>query len=333
MNSKYLIYALVDPFTKEIRYIGKSCSGLKRPRDHSKPSELKYDTHKVHWIKSLIDKGTKPEILVLQEYSSADELDVAEQKSIEFHKSMGCNLTNSDNGGKGSLGRKNKDSTKQKMSKKRTEHYDEVRKQYGVIPAKKRLHMYDNEKELKQCRICTSWLELQYFSKNRCMWDGLQYKCKECDTKQRRNYKKYQRKLTDSELAELGRQKCEQMNSKLTSERRKQMAAQPIICININTREIKRYASAKDAKIDGFQPTRISTAIKDESVYKGYRFAKDSPNAEIELRLVCDVISMNAKGVLMAELAEMQKEMGLSDEQVKSLMESKYFKDLLKEFY
>lgn len=33
----YLIYALQDPNTKEIRYIGRSTKGLKRPQNHLLP--------------------------------------------------------------------------------------------------------------------------------------------------------------------------------------------------------------------------------------------------------------------------------------------------------
>lgn len=38
LKSKFLIYGLTDPITDELRYIGRSSSGLNRPRQHLAPS-------------------------------------------------------------------------------------------------------------------------------------------------------------------------------------------------------------------------------------------------------------------------------------------------------
>jgi hypothetical protein len=71
-QSPYLIYALVDPRTKVIRYVGKSTSGLKRPKRHLQPwiLEKEKQTRRVKWIKSLLSAGVTPEIEVLREASS-----------------------------------------------------------------------------------------------------------------------------------------------------------------------------------------------------------------------------------------------------------------------
>ncbi|MDE2022381.1 MAG: hypothetical protein KGI71_05735, partial [Patescibacteria group bacterium] len=35
MNSKNIIYALIDPRTKKIRYVGQSIHGIRRAREHT----------------------------------------------------------------------------------------------------------------------------------------------------------------------------------------------------------------------------------------------------------------------------------------------------------
>ena len=84
VKSRFLIYALIDPFTKQVRYIGKSTSGLKRPKVHFCPSMLepygknKNLTKKQSWVKSIINKGKKPLIKVLQYFTCEEQLDSAE---------------------------------------------------------------------------------------------------------------------------------------------------------------------------------------------------------------------------------------------------------------
>lgn len=69
--NKYIIYGLVDPRSGELRYVGKSCSGLKRPKAHLAPSNLKKATHKNNWIRQLLAAGARPDILVIEETDEA----------------------------------------------------------------------------------------------------------------------------------------------------------------------------------------------------------------------------------------------------------------------
>lgn len=83
-----IIYAFLDPISKEVRYIGKSKQGLKRPKQQLCPSMLepytgnKNLTHKQSWIKSVLDKDLKPEIIVLASFESEEQLNDAEIKYI-----------------------------------------------------------------------------------------------------------------------------------------------------------------------------------------------------------------------------------------------------------
>jgi hypothetical protein len=58
-GGKFLIYAMADPRTEELRYVGKSCSGLRRQRQHLCPSTLqsKPKTYCSAWIKSIFLQG------------------------------------------------------------------------------------------------------------------------------------------------------------------------------------------------------------------------------------------------------------------------------------
>lgn len=100
--SDYIIYGLADPDTHEIRYIGMSAYGLKRPRQHFRQYNLEKDTnkHKTNWIKSIINKGKLPEIIVLAEARNKERLNQLEIDFIEQFKPLG-RLTNLAPGGFG----------------------------------------------------------------------------------------------------------------------------------------------------------------------------------------------------------------------------------------
>lgn len=102
---QFLIYGLIDPVTRQLRYIGKSQRGLLRPQQHSMPSYLGGNTHKNNWVKSLLSMGTKPEIVIIQEFDSPDILSQAEIHWISYFRDLGCPLTNHCRGGNGFTGR------------------------------------------------------------------------------------------------------------------------------------------------------------------------------------------------------------------------------------
>lgn len=100
------IYGLVDPQTKELRYVGKTIqSPSARYSSHISPKRNK-KTHCEAWIKGLITTGLKPELLVIDQIQS-DNWQPWEQFYIEYFKSIGCRLTNHTKGGDSSnLGRR-----------------------------------------------------------------------------------------------------------------------------------------------------------------------------------------------------------------------------------
>ena len=112
----FLIYGLFDPRDGELRYVGKSTNGLARPRGHTCPSKLRPRTRKNNWLKSLLSKNLKPDIVVLEELSGPGGLDDLEKLAIAHYRSMGFGLYNSTDGGEGSFGRKQTEEEKLKKS-------------------------------------------------------------------------------------------------------------------------------------------------------------------------------------------------------------------------
>lgn len=112
------IYGLVDPITKQLRYVGQTRRGFKRIKEHLRPSVLKREshTHKSRWISKLKDLGQKPEVVVFQFFEDDEWLNEAEKRWIEYFKQAGHSLVNGTEGGDGSSGLKHTEATKKKMS-------------------------------------------------------------------------------------------------------------------------------------------------------------------------------------------------------------------------
>lgn len=129
-SPKYLIYALKDPVSQEIRYIGKSSSGLRRARSHYHNNKTNNTcSKKNNWIKHLKSIGLKPDIEVLCILLDPKYLSQMEIHYIAKHRHLGCNLVNQTDGGEGLLGRPHSFNTRMKMSHSRNGYDDEIQKQ------------------------------------------------------------------------------------------------------------------------------------------------------------------------------------------------------------
>ncbi len=110
------VYALCDPRTLELRYIGKSMSGVLRPRRHTSPCELKAGTHKNNWVKQLRSIGMRPLVVILDLCQTPDELIRREIERIKQFRAEGAPLTNLTDGGEGTAGHKRSPETRMRMS-------------------------------------------------------------------------------------------------------------------------------------------------------------------------------------------------------------------------
>jgi hypothetical protein len=110
------VYALTDPRTGEVRYIGMTVRTLKaRLRDHLR--DLRREDHRTRWIRSLIADGVRPEIKEL-EVVRVGEREAAEQRWVSFYRVQGARLVNSTKGGAGTLGYKRSAEDRQRIGER-----------------------------------------------------------------------------------------------------------------------------------------------------------------------------------------------------------------------
>jgi hypothetical protein len=106
-SAKFLIYGLVDPRDGQLRYVGKSSSGLKRPRSEWRNALAGHEGRgrKVCWIKNLLKAGLELYgVVVIQEFDDDGILGQAERFWIAYFRQIGCRLTNDTDGGEGVSG-------------------------------------------------------------------------------------------------------------------------------------------------------------------------------------------------------------------------------------
>jgi group I intron endonuclease len=107
------IYALCDPRTDDVRYVGKSNDPEKRLRDHLQCRST--NVHKDRWLSKLKSQGQKPLLRVLEECDRSDWKD-CERFWIATLLESGAALLNLTDGGDGIEGYSHSLETKAKMS-------------------------------------------------------------------------------------------------------------------------------------------------------------------------------------------------------------------------
>lgn len=101
---RFIIYGLVDPRDGELRYVGLSTVGFKRPRSHWQNKNIRERNDHCHcWIRSVIADNFIPSIVVFQTFENSDIIRYAERFWIAYFRRMGCRLTNMNDGGEGQL--------------------------------------------------------------------------------------------------------------------------------------------------------------------------------------------------------------------------------------
>lgn len=91
-STEYCIYALVDPDTKEVRYIGRTGQLHTRLVGHLNDAKRE-TTAKDIWIQSLLCQGKKPEMIVIEDVSK-ENMQEKEMYWILHYASQGHDLVN-----------------------------------------------------------------------------------------------------------------------------------------------------------------------------------------------------------------------------------------------
>lgn len=97
------IYALCDPRTETLRYVGKSNSPVRRLERHLREARTLRSCHRHDWLASLLAAGVKPSLCILEECAASVWAE-REQFWIAFHRAAGCDLVNNSDGGEGNEG-------------------------------------------------------------------------------------------------------------------------------------------------------------------------------------------------------------------------------------
>lgn len=97
MMSNVFIYALKDPDTGQIRYVGASINPTKRFKQHLQSKET---NHRAKWIKSLRMANLMPVLGHVDEVPE-DYWQAVEAAYIQFYRNLGCDLVNGTDGGEG----------------------------------------------------------------------------------------------------------------------------------------------------------------------------------------------------------------------------------------
>lgn len=108
------IYALCEPGTRTVRYIGQTLDLARRFRYHLATSSKK-KSHLGNWLSSVLSRGEQPTLL---ELSRTDESQwcTEERRYISAARAIGIQLVNSTDGGPGTLGLKFSEESKRKKS-------------------------------------------------------------------------------------------------------------------------------------------------------------------------------------------------------------------------
>lgn len=111
-----VIYALVDPRNREIRYVGKADNPKRRLRAHISRSIRSPGARKcASWVASLISSGVKPEMMELE--SIVGSWEEAEKYWIAYMRFVGANLVNMTTGGGKQNGHAISQSAREKISR------------------------------------------------------------------------------------------------------------------------------------------------------------------------------------------------------------------------
>lgn len=106
------IYALVDPRTQQIRYVGKANDPQHRLRDHLREKRKSY---KNSWIKELRDNGLVPELQIVEEVPVTNWME-RERYWIAYYRDLGMALVNGTDGGDGVHGMQHTPEARAKIS-------------------------------------------------------------------------------------------------------------------------------------------------------------------------------------------------------------------------
>lgn len=95
-HGDFIIYALLDPRDRQVRYVGMTKNPKERLSRHVREARRKGGTKRLSWVRSLVAAGCTPEMVELERTGDWHE---AEQFWIAYLRSVGADLVNGNEGG------------------------------------------------------------------------------------------------------------------------------------------------------------------------------------------------------------------------------------------
>jgi hypothetical protein len=114
----HVVYVLVDPRTDAIRYVGYTNDPERRLRAHMKPSGLRGHAHRENWLRSLRAEGVWPDLVVIAQRQTHEDIQEAEREAIARLRVAGHDLTNGTPGGDGGPTTKGRTPTAEEVSRR-----------------------------------------------------------------------------------------------------------------------------------------------------------------------------------------------------------------------
>lgn len=111
------IYALKDPISSRVRYVGKAADPFFRYEEHLQPRYAGDGTHRGNWVSKLLRDSLTPTLEILDSVPES-EWQFWEKEWIRLYRALEPDLTNATDGGEGTTfwrGKTRSEETRQRM--------------------------------------------------------------------------------------------------------------------------------------------------------------------------------------------------------------------------
>lgn len=209
MDKPQFIYALVDPRTNKIRYVGKSTDPKVRRKHHMLQSQspVFHNKRKGAWVIELYEAHLKPVIQILEE-CTVENWKHRERFWIRKLRREGADLLNLSEGGNGTgfhIGRKQSEETKEKLREANRKQFSDADKRMRHSQAIRDWHASLSPEKRKRAEIGLSSGRRVGQKAAKAQWENLTPEDKAIRTEKLHAWRK---NLSAEEFSKIQRERC-----------------------------------------------------------------------------------------------------------------------------